>query len=392
LQHAGVCLPGGNPTHPFYRYPGNHPGHFYSNMVPRNWSAVTGACLLTPAGLFHSLGGFDTRFPLNYNDVAYGLAVLERGLRVVYIPQAELYHFESKTRSPEVRADEMAAIHEIWEKQFRWDPYYSPNLATDSNDFKIAPVPLHQLNLQARLTPIEEKTARTVNQPIDREKWAATRQSFSRKYLAGDGIEIGALHQPLWTPPSAHVRYVDRFDGAGLREHYPELKDFKLVNVDVLDDGEKLTTFTDASLDFIISNHMLEHCENPIGTIRNHLSKVRRGGILYYAVPDKRKTFDIERELTPFDHLVEDDRLGPERSRRKHFLEWSQWVNHQSGTKIEEEANRLMRQNYSIHYHVWDDAAFREFVESTREYLDDPFAIEELVENEFETIAILRKR
>jgi SAM-dependent methyltransferase len=320
------------------------------------------------------------------------LAVLERGLRVVYIPQAELYHFESKTRSPEVRADEMAAIHEIWEKQFRWDPYYSPNLATDSNDFKIAPVPLHQLNLQARLTPIEEKTARTVNQPIDREKWAATRQSFSRKYLAGDGIEIGALHQPLWTPPSAHVRYVDRFDGAGLREHYPELKDFKLVNVDVLDDGEKLTTFTDASLDFIISNHMLEHCENPIGTIRNHLSKVRRGGILYYAVPDKRKTFDIERELTPFDHLVEDDRLGPERSRRKHFLEWSQWVNHQSGTKIEEEANRLMRQNYSIHYHVWDDAAFREFVESTREYLDDPFAIEELVENEFETIAILRKR
>jgi GT2 family glycosyltransferase/SAM-dependent methyltransferase len=392
LQHTGVCLPGGNPTHPFYRYPGNHPGHFYSNQVPRNWSAVTGACLMTPTKLFHSLGGFDTRFPLNYNDVAYGLAVLERGLRVVYSPMSEVYHFESKTRSPEVRADEMAAIHEIWEKQYRWDPYYSPNLATDSNDFKIAPVPLHPVNVPSRLSQAEAKATRNVNQPIDREKWAATRQAFSRKYLAGDGIEIGALHQPLWTPPAAHVRYVDRFNVAGLREHYPELKDFKLVDVDVLDDGEKLGTFTAESLDFIISNHMLEHCENPIGTIRNHLCKVRSGGILYYAVPDKRKTFDIERELTSFDHLVEDDRLGPQRSRRKHFLEWSQWVNHQNGTHIEDEADRLMRQNYSIHYHVWDDDAFRHFVESARKYLDDPFVIEELVENEFETIAILRKR
>jgi GT2 family glycosyltransferase/SAM-dependent methyltransferase len=397
LQHTGVCLPGGKPTHPFYRYPGNHPGHFYSNQVHRNWSAVTGACLMTKAEVFHACGGFDTKFPLNYNDVAYGLQLMDRGFRIVYTPAAELYHFESKTRNPEVRADEMLAIQDIWNKRYRWDPYYSPNLSVDSNDFRIDHLPMLSLNLPSRYAPGDSRSAVApaalpANKPIDRAKWSATRHRISRQYLAGDGIEIGALHQALWTPPEARVKYVDRYGVEGLREHYPELKDFKLVKVDIIDDGEKLHTIPDESLDFVISNHMLEHCENPIGTIRSHLKKVKPGGVLYYAVPDKWMTFDINRELTPFEHMLEDDRLGPEQSRHQHYMEWAQWVNCKTGDDIAVEADRLDKLNYSIHFHVWDDAAFRHFVQSTQKYLGDPFIIEELLANEFETVAVLRKR
>jgi hypothetical protein len=35
------------------------------------------------------------------------------------------------------------------------------------------------------------------------------REELAIRYLSGDGIEIGALHRPLWTPPGARVRYVD---------------------------------------------------------------------------------------------------------------------------------------------------------------------------------------
>ena len=95
------------------------------------------------------------------------------------------------------------------------------------------------------------------------------------KYLVGQGIEVGALHQPLWTSERASVRYVDRLDVPALRRHYPELGALELVKVDIVDDGEKLSSLPDGQFDFIIANHMIEHTENPLGTIRNHLRKIR---------------------------------------------------------------------------------------------------------------------
>ncbi len=43
------------------------------------------------------------------------------------------------------------------------------------------------------------------------------------------------------------------------------------------------------------------------------------GGILYYAIPDERNSFDIDRPLTEFDHLVADDADGGVASRLEHF-------------------------------------------------------------------------
>jgi GT2 family glycosyltransferase len=139
LQHSGVVLPGGNPTHPFIGHPGNHPGYFYSARVHRNWSAVTGACLMTRADVFRSVGGFDARFPLNYNDVDYCLRLGERGLRVVYVPNAELYHFESSTRQANIESAELEALHQMWNQKFKCDPFYNPNLTRLTSDFQIDP-------------------------------------------------------------------------------------------------------------------------------------------------------------------------------------------------------------------------------------------------------------
>src|SRR5438045_3665629 len=67
------------------------------------------------------------------------------------------------------------------------------------------------------------------------------RQTVSARFISGDGIEIGALHEPLGLSSRARVRYVDRMSVADLRTHYPELSKQSLVPIDVLDDGEKLT-------------------------------------------------------------------------------------------------------------------------------------------------------
>ena len=90
------------------------------------------------------------------------------------------------------------------------------------------------------------------------------------------------------------MRYVDRMPVTLLRRHYPELDELPLVEIDdVGDDGERLQTIEAQSQDFVIANHLLEHTEDPISTIRNWLRVLRPGGVIYMAVPDKRHTFDM---------------------------------------------------------------------------------------------------
>ncbi len=71
------------------------------------------------------------------------------------------------------------------------------------------------------------------------------REAIAAHYLRGEGIEIGALHNPLRLPRAAHVRYVDRMSREDLRKHYPELSRRDLVPVDIIDDGERLSTLQD---------------------------------------------------------------------------------------------------------------------------------------------------
>jgi len=221
----------------------------------------------------------------------------------------------------------------------------------------------------------------------------SVRRKLAARFLEGNGIEIGALDSPLPVPAKAHVRYVDRVSVAQLRAYYPELGDRQLTEPDVIEDGERLPTIASGSLDFIIANHMLEHCENPLGTLRTHLDRVRNGGVLFYAIPDKRQCFDQARPLTAFEHRVDDDADGGVQSRWSHYLEWAVHVNGLSETvAAEENARENMSNAYSIHFHVWDPAAFRELLRSASEYLGVPFAIEHFTENGSEAIAILRKQ
>lgn len=138
LQHAGVILPGGVPGHAYYRFPAEYLGYFGSAILPRNYSAVTGACLMTRAEVFRSVGGFDESFALNFNDIDYCLRLGEQGLRVVFTPYAELTHFESVTKSG-VLPGEVGHFLEVWPaERLPRDPYYNPNLTRLSCDYRIA--------------------------------------------------------------------------------------------------------------------------------------------------------------------------------------------------------------------------------------------------------------
>jgi SAM-dependent methyltransferase len=210
------------------------------------------------------------------------------------------------------------------------------------------------------------------------------REVLAWHYLYGNGLEIGAAYQPLAVPPEVRVTYVDRMTVEELRSHYPDLAEM-IIPVDLVDDGERLTTVADESQDFIIANHFLEHCEDPIGAIGSHLRKLKPGGILFYAVPDKRYTIDYRRRLTSIEHMVSDHEQGPERSRAEHYEEWERVVD---GSRA---ATDLEAAGYSIHMHVWTEAEFLEFLLHCRRRFEYGFEIEAFARRGLEIVVVLRK-
>ena len=221
--------------------------------------------------------------------------------------------------------------------------------------------------------------------------FALRRRRLAKRYLRGEGLEIGALHYPLRVPSGARVRYVDRMDVADLHRPLPELPLGKLVAVDVIDDGERLLSQPDRSADFIIANHFIEHTEDPLAAIASHLRVLRPGGIMYMAVPDRRRTFDAHRAATPLEHIVEDHRDGPARSRPAHQEEWARLVEHVADSEVAARARALEQEDYSIHFHVWAPPEFGALLEYARHEGGLPFALEALQGNGHEFIAILRR-
>jgi predicted SAM-dependent methyltransferase len=206
--------------------------------------------------------------------------------------------------------------------------------------------------------------------------------------LTGQGIEIGALHRPLELPAQAVVTYVDKVPMEVLREHYKTLEASELAPVQILGSAEDLSAFADASLDFVIANHLIEHLEDPIQALKEFSRVLRRGGLVYMCVPDSRVTFDRTRPLTPFEHVLAEHRGGREvlaANRREHFVDW---VSNVSDVGQMEEVARpvplkqqeaqlrqLMEMEYSIHFHCWTSATFLDFMKAVRQQEGVPIEV-----------------
>lgn len=219
------------------------------------------------------------------------------------------------------------------------------------------------------------------------------RLSVIDRHLRGKGLEIGALQDPMPLPPGATVRYVDIAPTAELRRVYRRKARRHLVEVDVVDDGEKLGTVADASCDFVAANHFFEHCEDPIGTLRNLLRVVRQGGVVYLSVPDKRHTFDRDRPATTFEHCVRDHEHGPAVSRAAHFEEVVRLAMKVQGeTAVATEVAELVRQDFRIHFHCWSQTEFLQLLCALQTRSGFPrFDIAEFVANEREMVVVLRR-
>lgn len=226
-------------------------------------------------------------------------------------------------------------------------------------------------------------------------RWGAAdrqtiRADIASRFLQGDGIEIGALDFPLRVPRVARVTYVDCFDESRLRElHEDTLSAGRpLVVPDVVDDGVRLATFADQSLDFVIANHMLEHAEDPVAALEHQLRVLRRGGSLYLTLPDARESFDAPRQRTSVEHLLRDHAEGAHVSRREHYEECARFIEGHRGDVLDRRVTEMEAEDLRPHFHVWDPLGFAALLAA----LDDlPFSLELLQTGIGEFFAVLRR-
>lgn len=136
IQHAGVLVGVGSVADHAFRFaPAAEPGYFYMPDAIRNYTAVTGACMMVRRETFDELGGFDENLAVAYNDIDFCLRLRERGYLIVYTPFAELLHHESVSRGRSTDKVEARIMVDRWGDYIKdGDPYSNPNLSRRSPD------------------------------------------------------------------------------------------------------------------------------------------------------------------------------------------------------------------------------------------------------------------
>lgn len=141
IQHAGVILGiGGVAAHAHKYYLSGHPGYFSRLEVVQNYSAVTGACLMTRREVWEEVGGLnETDLAVAFNDVDLCIRIREAGHQIIYTPFAELYHHESVSRGFTLNGQEVVYMQRKWGDVLTHDPFYNPNLTMQREDFSLRP-------------------------------------------------------------------------------------------------------------------------------------------------------------------------------------------------------------------------------------------------------------
>lgn len=129
----------------------------------------------------------------------------------------------------------------------------------------------------------------------------------------GKGLEIGPLFDPVVHRPGADIRYVDVHSGPELKAYYsahPDVPvedivdpDFVLIGPDGTRSLPEAVGGT-ACFDWVVASHVIEHVPDLISWLEEVAAVLVDGGRLVLAVPDRRFSFDADRDPTTVGQIL----------------------------------------------------------------------------------------
>jgi GT2 family glycosyltransferase len=97
-------------------------GYFLSTCAARNFTAISGDCMMTRADAFREVGGFREEFSQSCNDIDYCLRISTLGLTVVYSPRAELIQNPPSSDHEGPGVAEIDHFDHLWGSSLNGDP------------------------------------------------------------------------------------------------------------------------------------------------------------------------------------------------------------------------------------------------------------------------------
>jgi SAM-dependent methyltransferase len=195
--------------------------------------------------------------------------------------------------------------------------------------------------------------------PYDLREIAASR-------LSGEGIEFGAGTGPMPVPICCEVKYADFFSGEDLKDRAYTTQGMDFVRLSYQMGMEDMSQVPDASLDFVIACHVIEHLRNPLRAFEQVYRKLKPGGRYVLVVPEKRLIFDRDREVTPLAHLVADFEDPSKERDVAHYYEFYSKVYSIPDDQLDQRVRDAISGNHDLHFHTWTYESFGEMVKYIR--------------------------
>lgn len=191
---------------------------------------------------------------------------------------------------------------------------------------------------------------------------------FIKIFKGLNGIEIGgptelfAMEFPVY-PGVAHLDCAN-FSSSTVWEgsikeglhfnYYKDKKGFQYIH-----EASDLSDIESEKYDFLLASHCLEHCANTIKTMKEWLRVLKQDGYILLVLPDKRFTFDHKRNITPFNHLLEDYQKNVDERDMTHLeeiLSLHDLTLDPPAGDIEAFRQRSLKnfENRCLHHHVFD--------------------------------------
>jgi len=191
------------------------------------------------------------------------------------------------------------------------------------------------------------------------------RYEFSRSYLKGRGIEIGAGAYPQLVPDAVTVEY---FDLRSLRDLSTMFGKSRQAVVPVYGMDELKERFPDGA-DFLIAHQVLEHCPDPIGTLVDWGTYVRGDGIVVLSVPIADYCPDKGRLVPSVEHVILDylfHRDADSFESREHAYSciigwmntWEDWLPLNKENVAERAHNTASMKSLDMHWHSFTPELF----------------------------------
>lgn len=187
-------------------------------------------------------------------------------------------------------------------------------------------------------------------------------RAFILKDLAGVGVEFGPGAGPMPHPIGCKVLYADQYVEPQLGNANTYFGNAEFPKITYKTSMDMMDGIGPESIDFIISSHVIEHVPRTIQAFQRSYLSLKRGGILFMAIPHYLHTFDKNRDLTTIDHFIQDYTCYSDSKNIEHLIDNIENVDFIRGAALERGLLATYREisagapSLDMHYHTFAES------------------------------------